>query len=325
MSRFLLSALIPAAVLAVTSIGVASAETNFPAKPVKIITQLPVGTGPDVIVRLIGQQLTGLWGQQVVVENRPGGSGIIAAQAVAAAAPDGYTLLGAAASIYTILPAEKDKLPFDVNRDFIQVGLIQYGPLYIAVPPRLGVTSLSGLISLAKSRPHEIVVGTGGTGTLSYFGALALAKAGNIPTIVAPYATGGTAAAITDILGGRAHATIEQLAGLLGAVQSGDLKLIAVTSPERDPLIPDLPTISETLQGFSAVGWMSLAAPAGTPDHIVQRLNRGLRLALETPSVTQRFDELGVRAKIMTPAETKAYVENEEKLWWPMVREFEPK
>jgi tripartite-type tricarboxylate transporter receptor subunit TctC len=308
----------------VTSIGVASAE-NFPDRPVKIINPLPVGSSPDVLVRLVGQQLTGLWGQQEIVENRPGAGGAIAAHTVASAQPDGYTLLGGAGSIFQILPAQKDKITIDVNRNFIQVGLIQYGPMYIAVPPKLGVTSLSGLISLAKSRPHEIVVGTNGTGTLPYFAALALAKMGDIPITVAPYATGGTAAAITDILGGRVHATLDGVAGVLGAVQSGDLKLIAVSSPERDPLIPDVPAISETVQGFSAVGWMSLAAPAGTPDHIVQRLNRGLRLALETPSVTQRFDELGVRAKIMTPAETKAYVENEEKLWWPMVREFEPK
>jgi tripartite-type tricarboxylate transporter receptor subunit TctC len=324
MCRFSLIALILAAVLAVTSIGVASAE-DFPDRPVKIINPLPVGSSPDVLVRLVGQQLTGLWGQQVIVENRPGAGGAIAAHAVASAQPDGYTLLGGAGSIFQILPAQKDKIAIDVNRDFIQVGLIQYGPMYIAVPPKLGVTSLSGLISLAKLRPHEIVVGTNGTGTLPYFAALALAKMGSIPFTVAPYATGGTAAAITDILGGRVHATLDGVAGVLGAVQSGDLKLIAVSSPERDPLIPDVPAISETVQGFSAVGWMSLAAPAGTPDHIVQQLNRGLRLALETPSVTQRFDELGVRAKIMTPAETKAYVKNEEKLWWPMVREFEPK
>lgn len=324
MCRFSLVALIPPAIFAVTSIGVASAE-NFPDRSVKIINPLPVGSSPDVLVRLVGQQLTGLWGQQVIVENRPGAGGAIAARAVASAQPDGYTLLGGAGSIFQILPAQKDKITIDVNRDFIQVGLIQYGPLYIAVPPKLGVTSLSGLISLAKSRPHEIVVGTNGTGTLPYFAALALAKMGNIPITIAPYATGGTAAAITDILGGRVHATLDGVAGVLGAVQSGDLKLIAVSSPERDPLTPDVPAISETVQGFSAVGWMSLAAPAGTPDHVVQRLNRGLRLALETPSVTQRFDELGARAKIMTPAETKAYVENEEKLWWPIVREFEPK
>jgi len=144
---------------------------------------------------------------------------------------------------------------------------------------------------------------------------------GNIPITVAPYATGGTAGVITDMLGGRVHATIDALAGLRGTLQSGDLKLIAVMSPERDPSLPDLPTVVETVPGLTAVGWMSLAAPAGTPEHIVRRLNEGLRHVLEMPSVTQRFDELGAQVKIMTPSETKAFIENEQKVWWPIVKE----
>jgi tripartite-type tricarboxylate transporter receptor subunit TctC len=165
------------------------------------------------------------------------------------------------------------------------------------------------------------VIGTNGAGTLPNFAALALVKIGNIPITVVPYATGGTTAAITDILGGRVHATIEALAGLRGGLQSGDLKLIAVMSPERDPLFPDLPTVSESVPGLSAVGWMSLAAPSGTSEHIVRRLNDGLRHVLEIASVKQRFQEFGVQSKIMTPAETKAFVESEERLWWPIVKE----
>jgi tripartite-type tricarboxylate transporter receptor subunit TctC len=327
MGRFFLACTAFAAML--TSISIESApvmaQDTFPTRPIRIINPLPAGSAPDVVVRLVAEQLTNSLGQQVIVENRPGGSNIIAAQAVAAAAPDGYTLLGGAASTFTILPAEKESLPFDVNHDFIQVGMIQYGPLYLAVPVKLGVTSLPELIAMARSRPHEIVIGTNGAGTLPNFAGLALAKMGNIPITVVPYATGGTMAAITDILGGRVHATIESLGGLRGSLQSGDLKLIAVMSTERDPLYADLPTVAETVPGLNAVGWMSLAAPAGTPEYIVRRLNEGLRHALEAPSVMHRLDELGARAKIMTPEETKAFVESEEKLWWPIVKEAGPK
>jgi tripartite-type tricarboxylate transporter receptor subunit TctC len=314
--------LVLARMLAVVSIGFgpAMAQDTFPTRPIRIINPLPAGSSPDVVDRLVGEQLAAYLRQPVIVENRPGGGGIIAAQAASTASPDGYTLLAGAASTYTILPAQKEKLPFDVNRDFTQVGMISNGAMNVAVGSRLGISSLSELIALAKSRPHEIVVGVNGTGTMPHFAALALARAGNIPITVVPYATGGTVAAITDILGGRVHATIETTAGLRGTLQSGDLKLIAVMSPERDPLFPDVPTVAETVPGLSAVGWVSLAAPAGTPEHIVRRLSEGLRHALETPSVRQRLDALGAQTKIMTPAETKAFVENEQRLWWPIVR-----
>jgi tripartite-type tricarboxylate transporter receptor subunit TctC len=323
MVRLFLAITTIAATVATTLIDVvpAIAQETFPTRPIKIINPLPVGAGADIFVRLIGEQLTELWRQPVIVESRPGGGGIIAAQAVAAAPPDGYTLLSGAASVYTILPAEKGKLPFDVNRDFTQVGMISVTAMDVAVASRLGIASLPELIALARSRPHEIVIGTNGTGTLPHFAALALARMGNVPITVVPYATGGTMAAISDILGGRVHATIEGITALRGNLQSGDLKLIAVMSPERDPLLPDLQTVAETVPGLTAGGWMSLAAPAGTPERIVRQLSEGLRHALETPSVRQRFDELGAQLKIMTSAETKVFVENEQKMWWPIVKE----
>jgi tripartite-type tricarboxylate transporter receptor subunit TctC len=275
---------------------------------------------------LIGEQLTGRWGQQVLVENRPGAGGLLAAQAVASAPPGGYTLLAGVGSIFTILPAQKDKLPIDVNRDFIQVGMIvSPTPMYLAVSPRLGVASFPEFTRLAKSKPLEIVIGTNGAGTLPHFAALALAKMGNIPITILPYNQGGTLAAVTDIMGGRVHATIEALSGLRGPLQSGDLKLIGVMSPERDPPFPEVPTVAATVPGFSAVGYVSLAAPSGTPAHIVQRLNEGLGQALESPAIKQRFVEWGIPTKVMTPEQTTAFIEGEQKLWWPIVKENEPK
>jgi tripartite-type tricarboxylate transporter receptor subunit TctC len=197
--------------------------------------------------------------------------------------------------------------------------------MYVAVSPKLGVATFPELVALAKSKPQQTFFGTNGAGTLPHFAALALAKMGNIPITVVPYSTGGTTEAIRDILGGRVHATVEAFSGLAGVVQSGDLKLIAVMSPERVSLFPDLATVAETMPGLSAVGWMSLAAPAGTPEGVIRRLNEGVRNAIETPVVKQRLNELGMQAKPMTPAETKAFIDDEQKLWWPIVREAEAK
>ncbi len=326
MSRPLLSALAPAIVLAMASVSTASAETNFPSKPVKVILPVPAGSALDVITRVAGEGLTTRWGQQVVVENRPGAGGALAAQAAASAQPDGYTLLGGAASIFQILPAQREKIAIDVNRGFVQVGMVACcNPMFVAVSPRLDITTFSQFVALAKSKPLDIVVGTNGTGTLPNFAGLAIAKKGNIPITVVPYAQGGTLAAINDIMGGRVHATIEAIAGLRGQLQSGDLKLIGVLSEKRDPEYPEVPTVAETIPGLTAIGFMSLAAPAGTPAETVDRLNEALNETLATASVQKRFAELSMPIRIMNPEETKAFVESEEKLWWPLVRELEPK
>jgi tripartite-type tricarboxylate transporter receptor subunit TctC len=312
------------AALSVCGIGAAQAQ-DFPARPLRIVLPIPAGTALDVVTRLVAEQLSSRLGQQVVVENRPGAGGLIAAQAVATAPGDGYTLLGGASSIWTILPAQKSKLPFDVERDFTQVALISGAtPMYVAVSPKLGIKSFAELAALARSKPGEIAIGTNGAGSLPHFAGLALAKRGNIPFNIVPYNQGGTVAAISDIMGGRIHATIEAVFGLRGPIQSGDIKLIGVMSTQADGLFPDVPVVAATVPGYSAVGFMSLAAPAGTSDRVVQRLNAAVRQALEAPLVAQRFAELGIPRQIMTPAETKAFVDAQAQYWWPLVREFEP-
>ncbi len=320
MRRPVLSILALAAFLAGISPSAAQ-QPAFPSKPIRIILPIPAGTALDVVVRALGDQLRSKLGHPVVVENRPGAGGIIAAQAVAAADPDGHTLLGAAASIYTILPAQGEKLPIDVDRDLMPVGMIGGGPMYLAVPPKLGINTLNEFIARAKSEPHKLVLGTNGAGTLPHFAALALAKKTDAPITVVPYAKGGTTEAIRDILGGRAHGTIEAIFGLRGALQSGDLKLIAVMSPERAPDFPAVPTVAETVPGLTAVGWVALSAPAGTPRATVRRVNEALNQALKAKDVLKRFDDLGLQAQILTPEQTQHYIKAEQKLWWPIVKE----
>jgi tripartite-type tricarboxylate transporter receptor subunit TctC len=298
------------------------AQDNFPTKPIRIVMPVPVGSALDVVIRAVGNELTTRLGQQIVIENRPGAGGILAARAVAAAPPDGYTLLGGAASVFTILPAQQEKLPIDVNRDLVQIGMISRSAMLLAVPSHLGVSSLAEFIAKAKAQPEQIVVGSTGAGTLPHLAGLALTKRGGVPITLLPYATGGTAEAINDILGRRVHAVIEALPGLRGWVQSGDLRIIATMGHTRDPLLPDVPAIGEALPGLSAVGFMTLAAPAGTPGLIVERLNNALADVLAAPAIRQRYAEFGIDPKSMTPVETRAFVDQEQKHWWPLVREL---
>ena len=320
MRRFLLAAIFVAVSIGATS---ASAQDNFPTKPIKIVLPVPAGSALDIATRAIGDQLSSRWGQQVLIEARPGAGGLIAGQAVANAAPDGYTLVGGPASLFTILPAQKERLPIDVNRDFTQIGMIVgSGVMFIAVSPKLGVATFPEFVALARSKPGQIAVGTNGAGTLPHFAGLVLEKKGNVPITVVPYNQGGTMAAVADIMGGRVHGTIEGVFGLRGPLQSGDLKLIGQMVPQREPEFPDVPAVAETIPGLSAVGFMSLAAPAKTPEHIIRRLSEGLSQALDSLSVKQRFAEIGVPIRNLTPAQTKAFIENEQRIWWPLVKEF---
>lgn len=326
MTRILRSATIAAVLFAtpLTAAMPASSDGSYPSKPIRIILPIPAGSALDVVTRIIAERMTSGLGQQVVIETRPGAGGLIAAQAVAAAPPDGYTLLGGASSAFTILPGQKDNLPIDVARDFVHIGMIVgRGVMFIAAPPRLGVKTFSEFVATAKSKPGETVVGTNGAGTLPHYAGLLLQKKGALPVTVVPYNQGGTPAAVADIMGGRVHATIEAVFGIRAALQSGDLKLIGAMSSERDPDFPDVPAVAETLPGLTAVGFMSLAAPAKTPDAIVRRLNESLNQALEAPIVRQRFAELGVPISIVSPAQAAAFVDQQRTIWVPLVRELE--
>jgi tripartite-type tricarboxylate transporter receptor subunit TctC len=201
--------------------------------------------------------------------------------------------------------------------------IVGRGVMFVAVPPKLGIKSFPELASLAKSKPGEIVIGTNGAGTLPHYAGLLLQKKGGLPVTVVPYNQGGTSAAIADIMGGRVHATIEAVFGMRGPLQSGDLQLIGAMSLERDPDFPGVPTVTETLSGLTAVGFMSLAAPAKTPEAIVRRLNESLNQALETSAVKQRFADLGVPISIVSPAQATAFVDQQRAIWVPLVKELE--
>jgi tripartite-type tricarboxylate transporter receptor subunit TctC len=304
--------------------GPVQAQAAYPDRSIKIVLPIPPGTALDVATRVVAERMSVSMGQQIVIEARPGAGGLLAAQAVATAPADGYTLLGGAAGIFTILPAQKDKLPIDIGRDFTHIGMVVgRGAMAIAVPPRLGVKSFPEFVALVRAKPGEIVIGTNGAGTLPHYAGLLLQRKGGLPVTLVPYNQGGTPAAVADIMGGRLHATIEAAFGLGGPLKSGDLQLIGMMSAERDPDLPSVPTVAETLPGLTAVGFMSLAAPAKTPDAIVRRLNESLNQALETPAVKQRFAELGIPISVLSPAQASAFVDQQRQIWLPLVSELE--
>jgi tripartite-type tricarboxylate transporter receptor subunit TctC len=292
---------------------------DYPTKPVKIITQAAAGSGPDVIGRIVADQLTHRLGQQVLVVNHPGAGGLIAAQAAATVEPDGYTLYMPSSSALMVLPETHAKLPFNFERDFVPIGMIGKQPMLITVSPKLGVSTLAELIALAKKRPGEILYAGNTPGTVPSLTGDMLKQRAGIDLTFVPYP--GAAAAIKDLMGGQISIVIESGAGLTGAIQGGSLKLLAVASDKRVPQFPDVPTVAETLPGFEATGWFALLARAGTPDAIVQKISRELRASLADAGLQEHFAKLSTEPAPMSPPELRAFIEREQKSWIPVIRE----
>jgi tripartite-type tricarboxylate transporter receptor subunit TctC len=322
MSTFLRIGTALAAMIAATAVDapLAVGQDKYPSRPVKIVVPLPPGTSPDIRTRKIAEQLTKTWGQQVVVENRPGAFGAAGVQAALSAPADGYTLLAATATVYTMLPVRGNNSAVDVTRDLVPIGLIAYEGMLVAVSPKLGVHTLTELIAVAKREPHKIVIGTLPAGTLPHLTAQLLVERTKAPMTVLPYATGGSPAAVADLLGGRVHAVIVTPDSSKGAFDSGDLKALAITTRERPTSFPDLPTAAETVPGLIAVGWVALVAPKGTPEAIVQQLEGDLRKALQASEIRTWLDKVGGHFPPMFTAELARFIEAEQELWWPIVK-----
>jgi tripartite-type tricarboxylate transporter receptor subunit TctC len=293
---------------------------DYPAKPVKFINQGGPGSGPDVICRIVADQLGRLWGQQIVVLNHPGAGGAIAARAAASAEPDGYTLYMPASTTYTVLPESQPNLPFNLDRDFAPVGFVSEQPMVITVPSSLGINSLQELIAEAKRRPGQILYAGTPRGQLPHLtGELFKSRAGIDMTFV-PYP--GAAQSLQDVLGGRISVMIENLSVLSGLIRAGKLKALAVSSPQRLPNFPDLPTVAETVPGFAAMGWFVVMAPAGTPEPILRKLSQDLNNVLDRPEVRARFQDIGSFVRSMSPAEVTAYIQDEQRIWRPLVKQI---
>jgi len=296
-----------------------AAQSAYPNKPMRMIVPYPPGGPTDVLGRIVAQKLSESLGQQVVVENRPGASGMIGSEIVAKAAPDGYTLL-TNASIHVINPSLYPKMSFDVLRDFAPVSLIAQVPLILVVNPGLPVKSVRDLIALAKAEPNRLNFGSSGNAAAPHLAGESFKIATGVQMQHVPYK--GSAPALTDLIGGQVQLIFDSMPSAMPHVKSGKIKALAVTTAKRSPTVPDLPTIAESgVPGFDISTWYGVWAPAGTPKDIIHKLAAEMAKALQQPAVRERLAALGAEPVGNSPEEFAAYCQSELAKWSKIVKE----
>ena len=298
--------------------------TDYPDKPVTIISDAAPGSTPDVDARFVAEGLAKVWNQQVIVINHPGANGSVAARAAAEAPSDGYTLYMPVLSTFVALSSVAPNLPLKLPRDFIPIGYTAENPMFVAVNPSLHVNTLSELIALAKERPGKISIAVTGIGRLTHLTGEMLQQRADIKLLTVPY-TGGPAAALGDVGSGRVSMIIEGYSGIVGAVKAGQVKLIAVASTNRLPQFPNLPTVAETLPGFSATGWQVMVAPLSTPLPVVNKVSNDLAKVVTEADFQRRLSNIGSYSRAMTPDQVIAFVRKEQDTWLPVLQRIAAK
>jgi tripartite-type tricarboxylate transporter receptor subunit TctC len=307
--------------LALSCTAAAEQTATYPSKPVQIIADSSAGSAPDVALRFVADRLSQVWGQQAVVVNRPGAGGSLAARAASEATPDGYTLYQPVLSTFVSLHPAAPNVPLHVPKDFLPVGFVSENPMFIAVSPTLGISTLPELIALAKKRPGEISYATTGIGRLTHLAGELLQHNAGIKLLLVPY-TGGPTHAASDVSTGRVAAIIEGYSGIAGAARSGLVKLIAVASAKRLAEFPSVPTVAETIPGFQATGWAVLVAPLGTPASVIHKVSEDLRKVTAEPELGQKLAKLGSYTNPKSSAETMAFIHKQQQTWQPVLDEI---
>ena len=277
----------------------------YPARPIRIIALSSPASGPDIVGRLIGSKLTEAWGQQVIVDTRPAATGIIGSEIASKAAPDGHTLLIVTAQA-VIVSVMYEKLPYDLLKDFAPISLIASTPFLLVVHPSVAATSIRELIALAKSKPGQLLYGSGGSGSPPHLSAEIFKSMTGIDLVHVPYK--GITPALMDTVGGQVQMVISVIPAVLPTVRAGRVRALGVTSLKRTPLAPDLPTIAETVPGYEFIGWYGLVAPAKTPPAILWTLNAEVVKALKTSELQERLSNLGADPIGSTQQELAAYL-----------------
>ena len=311
-----------ARVLLVLVLGVSAAHAQpYPSRPVRIVVGFPVGGPADVVARIVAQPLAERLGQPVLVDNRPGATGTIAAEQVARAAPDGYTLLVATQPTHAVAPHMYAKLGYDPLKDFAAVARLGHSPLLIAVHPSMPVTSIDELIAAAKARPGKIDFATGGAGSTPHMSMELFRRTAGLDMAAVHYK--GESAAIVEAVGGHVQVLAAGLSVLLPHVRSGKLRGIAVTTARRSTLAPELPTVAESgLQDFDTSSWSGIVAPAATPAPVVRRLNAEIAQALSRPGVREQLAKTGFESAAGTPEQFSAFLRDENARWGRIVGEL---
>jgi tripartite-type tricarboxylate transporter receptor subunit TctC len=291
-----------------------AAAQTFPAKPIRVIVPSPPGDGSDVVARLIGEKLVAAWGQQVVVDNRPGAGGRIGTEVAAKAAPDGYTWIMANAGSHGINGGLYRNLPYDLEKDFAPITQIMRAPNALVVSPSLGVSSVQELIALLKKNPGKYSYGSGGNGSSAHLSAELFKSMAGVDIVHVPYK--GATLALTDLIAGNIVMFMGNLPPAMGHIKAGRIKALAVTTLTRSKFVPELPTVDEAgLKGFETVAWFGLLAPGGTPPGVIARTRDEVARIVQTAELRERIDSLGGEPVGNTPQEFAAIIRADIAKW----------
>jgi tripartite-type tricarboxylate transporter receptor subunit TctC len=294
--------------------GVAAAQ-EYPAKPIRFV----IGPAPDVLARLVGQKLTDAWGQQVIVDQRPGAGGIIAGETVAKAPPDGYTWL-LSTGAYPTLVGLYPKLPFDFVRDLEPVSLLASIPFLLVVHPSLPVSSVSELVKLARARPGQLNYASSGNGTTAHLAAEMFKSMAKINIVHVPYK--GTVPGVVDLMSGQVQLMFAIMQSSYPYVKSGRLRALAVSGAKRSQSAPDLPTIAESgVPGYEFTSWNGVHVTAGTPKPIINKIQAELVKVVALPDVKERMFGLGMEVAGSTPEQLAALVKSDIAKWGTVIKE----
>lgn len=301
-------------------VGESSIAQTYPAKPVRLVVPFPAGGATDILARTIGQKAADKLGQGIVIDNRPGAGGTIGSDHVAKSPPDGYTLLIATGSTHSIGPIINPKIPYNVERDFVPVVYVANTSSVLVVPGTLPVKNLAEFIALAKSKPGQLNFGSSGNGTNSHLsGELFKAQAKVFLTHI-PYR--GTGLVFNDMMSGQVHMLMDNYVTAQSNIKEGKLRVLGVTSPQRLPFLPDVPTLDEQgLKGFDVSNWFGIYAPRGTPTEIVLKVNAAFNQALQEPDMQKRLATLGATPTGSTPEQMGAMVAADTAKWSKLIRE----
>jgi tripartite-type tricarboxylate transporter receptor subunit TctC len=291
---------------------------DYPERSVMLVTAFTPGGPSDLLARIVGQKLSDILHQPFVVDGRPGGGGNIAAELVAHAVPDGYTLLMGNNSILATNMSLYKRLSYDARRDFTPIVLIGSQANILVVSPKVHVSSMAELIALAKANPGKLNYASTGYGAAAHLSAELFKKEAGVDIVMVPYK--GSAPALHDLIGGQVDMAFATAASVIGHIRSGTLRPLAVTTTKRTSLLPDVATVAELgIPGFEATTWHGLVAPAGTPRHIIDTLNRATTEALQDPAVRKTLTDLGVEIDGGSPEEFATHIKSEIPKWTAVI------
>jgi tripartite-type tricarboxylate transporter receptor subunit TctC len=309
------------AALVLTLIATLAHAQDYPTRPITLVVPYPPGGGVDAMARVVAERMSAALGQQVVVDNRGGGGGLIGTRAVQKAAPDGYTLLLGHTGTMSINPSLYANSGLDPRKDFVAIGLIASMPVVLIAHPSFPAKTIADVIALARKEPGKLNIGTSAIGTGGYMSAEYFKAAARLDVTLIPYK--GTAPVMNDLLGGHVPVAFGVIPPALGNLQAGKLRAIAVASPKRTALLPDTPTFAESgMPGFEAVLHYGLLAPAGTPRAIIERLNTELRKLVDTEAVKKRIAAEGGEPLTSSPEDYAKDIDAEETKWSTLIRKL---